>query len=409
MKNANSLILWILIAAFISFACLWDRDTIEMERQHFPDNYELIIGKFLRHSPEFYQWRIQNRENQVKNTPDSVRLYDDLAVAYSKLHDNKKAIKLMQIKDSILPNLYETYANLGTFYLHNGQFREGLKYIDRAIKLNPDAHFGREIYQKYVVEYILQKFPDGKVKLPLNKEVCFCFETDEKCINFYGFLLHKYNKKQKQKQFNLPYQDFEKALKGIQGMMKFGNYDSPILLEVLGDLLISVPSKEQRKRSDYEPARHLAARAYLKASKEAKNEETKGIYLQKARNSLCIVQEYDDGNKEMKKEYEKKMITSLEKGINEGEQFYQAIRNNEIKWIKQGLDPEQKFDEVYYKKAKANKVDDITQSEFQEVEKVEVKKSEKVVAEKTYMSLLFLFAFLVVAVIFFYVYKRFNR
>ena len=37
-------------------ACLWDSDTIKMERSRFPTTLELITGKFLRHSPEFYEW-----------------------------------------------------------------------------------------------------------------------------------------------------------------------------------------------------------------------------------------------------------------------------------------------------------------------------------------------------------------
>ncbi len=37
-------------------ACLWDTDTLQMERQRFPDALELITGKFLRHSREFYDW-----------------------------------------------------------------------------------------------------------------------------------------------------------------------------------------------------------------------------------------------------------------------------------------------------------------------------------------------------------------
>jgi len=37
-------------------ACLWDYDTLKQERARFPSTLELITGKFLRHSPEFYEW-----------------------------------------------------------------------------------------------------------------------------------------------------------------------------------------------------------------------------------------------------------------------------------------------------------------------------------------------------------------
>jgi len=38
-----------------AIACLWDYDTLAMERQKFPDALELITGKFLRHSKPFYE------------------------------------------------------------------------------------------------------------------------------------------------------------------------------------------------------------------------------------------------------------------------------------------------------------------------------------------------------------------
>lgn len=411
MKKSKLIIPSLCFAAFIGIACLWDKDTIEMERQEFPDTYELIIGKFLRHSPEFYQWRIQDCEKRIKNTPDSVRLYDDLAVAHSKLHNNKTAIKLMLTKDSIMPRLYETYANLGTFYIHDGQLAEGLEYIKRAIKMNPEAHFGRETYQQYVVEYILQKYPDGKIVLPLNPAPYCCDNPcdDNPCDNFYSLLLKKYNQQNKKKDNELPYKELKKALKGIQGMMKFGNYDSPVLLEVLGDLLISVPP--DRQKQDYEaPARHLAIRAYIKASKEVKNNKAKKVYLEKVRSILYEIQEYD-GDEQMKSEYEQNITLSLEKGITEGEQFYEQIRKNEMSWIAQGMNPEVKFDQVYYKKVRANRVPHIPQSEFRGDDDI-VAQREVAIEEnkKTESSLIlpFLVAFLVVGGIIGYALKKFR-
>jgi hypothetical protein len=44
----------------VAVACLWDVDTLRMERSRFPSVLELITGKFLRHSPEFYRWRIRS-------------------------------------------------------------------------------------------------------------------------------------------------------------------------------------------------------------------------------------------------------------------------------------------------------------------------------------------------------------
>src|SRR5207248_2998560 len=64
--------------------------------------------------------------------------------------------------------LYTTYANLGTFLIHgsaraamagdvpaNDRLREGREFIRQAIAANPDAHFGREIWQEEAVEFLL--------------------------------------------------------------------------------------------------------------------------------------------------------------------------------------------------------------------------------------------------------------
>ena len=115
------------ISVFIGLACLWDNDTIEMETKQFPDTLDLITGNFLRHSQEYYQWKIVDRNEKIKHHPDSIELYDDLAVSYSKIGKDSLAIQLMLKKDSISPGMYTTMANLGTFYIHHGDSRTGKK------------------------------------------------------------------------------------------------------------------------------------------------------------------------------------------------------------------------------------------------------------------------------------------
>ncbi|MDH7446256.1 tetratricopeptide repeat protein [Aquimarina sp. 2201CG14-23] len=327
---------------FFGFSCFWDYDTIEMERIQFPDVIELISGKFLRHSPEFYQWRIKDRTLRLQKSPDSLELYDDLAVAYSKIGNDTKAIQIILKKDSIAPKNYKTYANLGTFYIHNKQFSKGLEYIDKAIAINPNAHFGREIYQRHLVEYVMSKMKDGKITLPLSSELSPSFERypRHKLDNFYNFLVHKiHNKTENSVENNtLSKKEQDNAIKGILGMMKFGNYNSPILLEALGDLLMANAWKDG--------ARQLAARAYFKASYHSKAPETKEIYKQKV--AFALYHQYT------KKQGKRFTILELEKllkqEIIEGNDFYQSIRNDEIQWIRLDQNPEFEFSKKYYQK-----------------------------------------------------------
>src|SRR5262245_36362225 len=152
-------------------ACLWDYDTLKQERARFPDTLELITGKFLRHSREFYEWRIQDRLKKLESEPNQLDYYDDLAVAYEKTGQHAKAIETILAKDKIKPGLYETYANLGTFHVLAGDLEQGLPYLDKALALNPDAHFGRERYQKWLVEYALTRRKGGKLALPLRLNI----------------------------------------------------------------------------------------------------------------------------------------------------------------------------------------------------------------------------------------------
>ena len=113
-----------------------------MERQQFPKAQELIVGHFVRHSSTYYKWRISDRNAKelAKRTPAD---FDDLAVAYDKLGQHDKAIETILAKIKRWPDIhrYESEANLGSFLIHSGRFEEGLGHIDKAIEINPDAHF----------------------------------------------------------------------------------------------------------------------------------------------------------------------------------------------------------------------------------------------------------------------------
>src|SRR6185295_314833 len=113
---------------------------------------ELITGKFLRHSKEAYEWRIRDRTARLAADPNNLALLDDLAVAHQKVGNTARAIEVMTAADRLAPNRYETLANLGTFHILAGDLERGKALVDRALAINPDAHFGRERYQKWLVE-----------------------------------------------------------------------------------------------------------------------------------------------------------------------------------------------------------------------------------------------------------------
>jgi tetratricopeptide (TPR) repeat protein len=311
-------------------ACLWDYDTLKMERSRFPDTLELIAGKFLRHGYEFYKWRVRDRLAKLEaGSGDEFALRDDLAVAYDKTGEHQKAIETMLISLAKKPDRYETQANLGTFYIHSGQLEKGLEHIDRAIQINPDAHFGREKYQKNIVEYVIKTKKDGGELLPLAKDSSSSART-----GFVAFL--KNDGKDNNKP--LPEQELQAALKGIQGMMKFGKHDSPILLEALGDLLL------YGSGFDTKDAKRLASRAYLKASYEVSDPKQREEYREKARSALRF-QTRDPGTTDQLGLEE--VEQSFQNELADARDWYAELSDKERSWIRAGENPEAEFDRLY--------------------------------------------------------------
>ena len=310
------------------FGCLWDSDTLAMERRRFPKAHELIVGHFIRHSPAYYQWRVSDRTTQPieQRQPSD---FDDIAVAYDKLGQHDKAIETILAKIERYPHegRYESEANLGTFYIHAGRFEDGLQHISKAIEINPEAHFGREIYQKLLVEYVIQSRLEDD-QLPLNKKESF----ERK--GFTAFVLAARSTPAKKETAEI-----QAAAKGIMGMMRFGNYDSPILLEALGDLLMG---KEEHDNAN--DSKMLAARAYLKASYEVDDSSAANIYRKKAERALELQSRTNIDEVE----------TELKSEIEQAESFGQKITADEQMWIDSEKDVDEEFANQYYQAPRLN-------------------------------------------------------
>jgi tetratricopeptide (TPR) repeat protein len=358
------ILFFFLLCPFFLLPCGWDWDTVQMEKQQFPQIHELITGKFYRHSQELYYWRVKNRTDLLKKYPDSLHYYDDLAMAYDKIGDPKKAIEVMNKKESKKPGLYETYANLGLFYMHNNDMKNGVVYVERALKVNPNAHFGREKYQLHLGKYIISRTKNDSLKLPL---------TSGYKTGFYAYLA-KHEFKEKDYRSEEHFKELANAIKGVAGMMTFANYRSPVLLEVLADLLLHTKS--------HRGAGHLASRAYLKASWETDGEIAKEYY-EKAKwgreQQFPGEMHHDNlpGPKKKKGIYVDSIMnrpthgpafrmelleTALKYEIQLAEIWFDSVRINEVNWIKQGLNPDSAFAKTYYEQNLKSKAFDVYQT-----------------------------------------------
>jgi tetratricopeptide (TPR) repeat protein len=155
-------------------ACLWDRDTLEHEAQGVPDAMDIIAGRFERNPPLYYQMRLERVTALLQHEPMNLSAYDDAAVACDRLGDDNQAISFMQRKAQQLgvanatdknDQQYRYEANIGTFYIHRwirggahrenmGDVDEAIHHIGEALRINPNAHFGRERYQLLAIQWI---------------------------------------------------------------------------------------------------------------------------------------------------------------------------------------------------------------------------------------------------------------
>jgi tetratricopeptide (TPR) repeat protein len=166
-------------------ACLWDSDTLRMEARAFPGLAEILTGRIEREPPRYYEMRIERVRGLLATESEVLEHYDDLAVACDRLGRSDEAIAWMERKAQMLTlaeeraagdaaelarvreHRYRYHANLGTFHAHRsirsaggeGAEKDLVRARDEikaAIAINPDAHFGREIYQLAAIEWLIE-------------------------------------------------------------------------------------------------------------------------------------------------------------------------------------------------------------------------------------------------------------
>jgi len=325
-----------------ALACLWDTDTLQMERLRFPGVLEIITGKFVRHSQPYYEWRIIDRQKKLEAKPGDPALIDDLAVAYAKLGRPEEGIPLLEQSLATQPDRYETLSNLGTLLFFAGRLDESKRYIRRALEIDPNAHFGRERYQLLLTEY-LQKSDWGTAGV-------MCFEprgANEGVVGFARYVVaEKFGDEMRigavamlddDNWSRVRIDELMKAKQGVLGMLHFANHQSPLLLEALGDLLVSGPIEKN--------ASQLAARAYLRASQVIETENTPASLRKMANEALLTHKEFEEIGEERALS---RLQDSLRRELAAADAWFDTIRVDEQKWIAENRDVDQAFAAKYY-------------------------------------------------------------
>jgi hypothetical protein len=152
---------------------------------------DVLHERFARHGRAYYTERNRRVRKDLQRLRDEAGagqpsaetyfpLLDDLGAGLDYLGNHDEAVDVLRDKLRKQEarglhgrDTYTTYANLGTFLIHGsfrqaqqsdaaakGRLREGLGFIHKAIEVNPQAHFGREIWQAVAVEYFLAALDD---------------------------------------------------------------------------------------------------------------------------------------------------------------------------------------------------------------------------------------------------------
>ncbi|MBK9575887.1 MAG: hypothetical protein IPO40_02315 [Fibrobacteres bacterium] len=282
MSKLRTLALLATISVTSSRACLWDSETIEQEYHRFPTDIHALLGAIHVRPDSFHLWRKAYSLRKIADSTKASPLdYDNLAVSLDKLQRDDSAIVVMKSKRLRYGPAYETMANMGTFHFHMGNFAEGLPYIDTALQINPDAHFGRERYQKWLVEYLLSLPARTSPMAPAKSKTKIGRTRGE-----HGFAAYVASK---ERSGRLSDSAREKAIKGVVGMMVFGNGNQPILLEAYGDLA-------QGRKDPL--GRGLAIKAYLMASLKTKDSVSRNDFVRLAwlvpKNSKAFWNHWED-------------------------------------------------------------------------------------------------------------------
>jgi len=171
--------------------------------------HDVLHERYPRHGKAYFEERNRQVRKALAGFPDLAKaseaqrekyfaLVDDLGVGLDRVGEHDEGVRLLRNKLRRQESfgisgrdLYTTYANLGTVLIH-GSFRkardgdtkaratvrEGLGYIHKSIEVNPQAHFGREIWQAVTVEYFLACMDNPKLLLrfdlignPLDKDI----------------------------------------------------------------------------------------------------------------------------------------------------------------------------------------------------------------------------------------------
>jgi tetratricopeptide (TPR) repeat protein len=151
------------VAAGSAWACGWDYETLRAETSSLPCLQPVVLGAFARHTDDYYEKRIIAADGALLWAPGDLVSLDSKALALMRLKRFPAALKVLELRSRIDPDGYITHANLSTVLTLKGDFAAALPHVEAALKLDPEAHFGRERFHKLLLTYLIALSTDPSV------------------------------------------------------------------------------------------------------------------------------------------------------------------------------------------------------------------------------------------------------
>ncbi|WP_338793270.1 hypothetical protein [Bernardetia sp. MNP-M8] len=354
---------------YLALASLWDNETSQLNAVPYQTVMQVLVGNHLKHSQNYHFWRISMYEDAWNKNPDSLMLYDAMAVSYHLTGRTNDAIRLMIAKERKKAGEYSTYSNLATFYIADRELYKARFYAQKLLNKHSPLAL-RDKYQVYWIDYLIEcaarkgatKKLRRKITLPVQGDFTVDDLADSRQMyeipNFYSFLAQKFRSKKdrNKKSILLTEKQTDEAIFAMLQLLRFSHSENIILIEAIGDLLLGktvLPTLEEgqvtykkEQLENQKAAAQVAAFAYLRAaqliSKYSPKAEKSYTFL--ASSALLHHQNY------LKKEERyntEDILVFLAQKIKERDSYLNPIFKQEKKWIEEGLQLDEQFEINY--------------------------------------------------------------
>lgn len=144
-------------------ACGWDWETYHAEAKSLPCVFDALLGYWPEHTDAYHRTRIEAADQALRWVPGWTEGLDAKGLSLMKLGRMKEAQAVMDQRLALAPDAYPGHANLGTLFTFTGDYDQALTHIDRAMAIEPQAHFGREKYHRALVVFLQRVAEDPQI------------------------------------------------------------------------------------------------------------------------------------------------------------------------------------------------------------------------------------------------------